>query len=88
MPAKPRRAPTPPRRRSASGASRCTGIDTEPKATQQLLDDANVDIEAWLAGKVADKIGRFENAEFVTGAANKIRGFMAGLHATPTPAPA
>jgi predicted phage gp36 major capsid-like protein len=51
-------------------------IDTEPKATQQLLDDANVDIEAWLAGKVADKIGRFENAEFVAGAANKIRGFM------------
>lgn len=48
-------------------------IDTEPKATQQLLDDANVDIEAWLAGKVADKFGRFENAEFCTGAA-KIRG--------------
>lgn len=49
-------------------------IDTEPKATQSLLDDANVDIEAWLAGKVSDKFARFENAEFVAGA-TKIRGF-------------
>ena len=53
-------------------------IDTEPKATQQLLDDASVNIEAWLAGKVADKFARFENTEFVTGAANKIRGFNGG----------
>lgn len=53
-------------------------IDTEPKATQQVLDDAAVDIEAWLAGKVGDKFGRFENAEFVTGAAAKILGFAAG----------
>jgi HK97 family phage major capsid protein len=49
-------------------------IDTEPKTTQQLLDDASVDVEAWLGGKVGDKFGRFENAEFVTGA-SKIRGF-------------
>lgn len=48
-------------------------IDTEPKVTQQLLDDAMVDVEAWLANKVADKFARFENAEFVTGAVN-IRG--------------
>lgn len=53
-------------------------IDTQPKATQALLDDAFVDIEAWLAAKVADKFSRFENSEFVTGAAAKIRGFMAG----------
>lgn len=49
-------------------------IDTEPKATQSILDDASVDVEAWLAGKVADKFARFENNEFVNGAA-KIRGF-------------
>jgi len=49
-------------------------IDTEPKTTQQLLDDAAVNIEAWLGDKVADKLGRFENAEFVTGS-SKIRGF-------------
>lgn len=53
-------------------------IDTEPKATQQLLDDAAVNVEAWLADKVANKFARFENAEFVTGAANKIRGFISG----------
>ena len=49
-------------------------IDTEPKTTQQVLDDANIDIEAWLGAKVGNKIGRFENAEFVTGTKN-IRGF-------------
>ena len=48
-------------------------IDSEPKATQSILDDASVDVEAWLSGKVADKFARFENAEFVTGA-TKIRG--------------
>jgi len=53
-------------------------IDTEPKATQQLLDDASVDVEAWLADKVSNKFSRFENAEFVTGAANKILGFISG----------
>ena len=53
-------------------------IDTEPKATQQLLDDAAVDVEAWLAAKVADKFSRFENNEFVNGNANKIRGFAKG----------
>jgi predicted phage gp36 major capsid-like protein len=36
----------------------------------------------WLSGKVGDKFGRFENAEFVTGAANKIRGFMLGYTQT------
>nr|WMC97941.1 phage major capsid protein [Aminobacter aminovorans] len=53
-------------------------MDTEPKATQNLLDDAAVDVEAWLAGKVSNKRARFENTEFVTGAANKIRGFVLG----------
>lgn len=49
-------------------------IDTEPKATQQLLDDPIVDMEAWLSGKVGDKFARFENAEFVAGSQGKIRG--------------
>ena len=49
-------------------------LDTEPKTTQQLLDDAAVDVEGWLSEKVGSKLGRFENAEFVGGAANKIRG--------------
>lgn len=53
-------------------------IDTEPKATQQLLDDAEIDVEAWLADKVGAKFGRFENSEFATGSGNKIRGFAGG----------
>ena len=52
-------------------------IDTEPKATQQLLDDASVNIESWLAAKVADKFARFENREFVRGDSNRIRGITA-----------
>ena len=52
-------------------------IDTEPKATQQLLDDAAVDVEPWLPGKVSDKFARFEETEVVTGA-SKIRGFVSG----------
>jgi HK97 family phage major capsid protein len=38
--------------------------------------------KAWLGGKVGSKFGRFENAEFVTGAANKILGFAAGYTMT------
>lgn len=41
-----------------------------PKATQQILDDANIDIEGWLAAKVADKFARVENAAFVNGSGN------------------
>jgi HK97 family phage major capsid protein len=49
-----------------------------PRATQKLLDDAAIDVEAWLAGKVADKLARTENAAFVTGnGVSKPRGFTA-----------
>jgi len=49
----------------------------EPRATQQLLDDAMIDMEGWLAGKIADKLSRTENAAFVTGnGVGKPRGFM------------
>jgi HK97 family phage major capsid protein len=48
----------------------------QPKASQKLLDDSNVDIEAWLAGKVADKFARVEGAAFVNGnGVGKPRGF-------------
>lgn len=47
-----------------------------PKVTQKLLDDAGVDIEAWLADKVANKFARTEAAAFITGnGINKPRGF-------------
>lgn len=49
-----------------------------PKATQKLLDDAAVDIEAWLSGKVSDKLARLEGAAFVVGnGVKKPKGFTA-----------
>lgn len=56
-------------------------LDTEPKTTQQLLDDAAIDVEGWLSDKVGNKLSRFENSEFVTGAAGKISGFISGYTA-------
>ena len=48
----------------------------QPKATQKLLDDSAVDIEAWLANKVADKFARAEGAAFVVGTGvGQPRGF-------------
>lgn len=38
-----------------------------PRATQKLLDDAAINIEAWLAGKVADRFARAENNAFTSG---------------------
>jgi HK97 family phage major capsid protein len=38
-----------------------------PKATQKLLDDAAVNVEAWLAGKVSSKFARDESDAFVRG---------------------
>ncbi len=47
-----------------------------PEATQKLLDDANVDVEAWLADKVAERLARLEGTAFVTGdGVGKPRGF-------------
>jgi HK97 family phage major capsid protein len=52
-------------------------VYAEPRATQRLIDDAAIDIEAWLAGKVADRFSRVENAAFVNGdGAGKPRGFL------------
>jgi predicted phage gp36 major capsid-like protein len=86
MPANRRRARTPPRRRSASGGSRCSGSTPSRRRRSSFSTTPTVDVEGWLSGKVGDKFGRFENAEFVTGAANKIRGFMLATRRPPTPA--
>ena len=39
----------------------------EPRVTQKLLDDAAVDVEMWLAGKIADKFARVEGTAFWSG---------------------
>lgn len=48
-----------------------------PEATMKLLEDASIDVGAWLAGKVADKMARMENSAFVNGdGVGKPRGFL------------
>lgn len=59
----------------------------EPRATQKLLDDARIDVEAWLAGKVAAKFGREENTAFVSGnGVARPRGFLTYTAGTPSAA--
>jgi hypothetical protein len=49
----------------------------QPKATQKLIDDSAIDIEAWLAGKISDIFGRLENTAFVSGdGVGKPRGIL------------
>jgi HK97 family phage major capsid protein len=43
----------------------------EPHVTQRILDDAATNVEAWLAGKTADKFARVEGAAFTTGNGSK-----------------
>lgn len=50
---------------------------TIQKATQKLIEDSSINIESWLAEKVSAKMGRAENAAFVTGSGvGRPRGFL------------
>jgi len=42
-------------------------MEARPHATQTLLDDSMIDVEAWIARKVANKFGRVEANEFILG---------------------
>lgn len=42
-------------------------LEAMPKATQQMLDDANFDIEGFLAAEVGEQFGIAEGTAFVTG---------------------
>lgn len=61
--------------RSAETTSSTLGrntIDTfelfaQPQATQKLVDDASINIEEWVARKVADKMARLEATAFISG---------------------
>ena len=49
----------------------------KPRATQKLLDDARVDVESWLAGRIATKLAQVENHAFIHGDGdNKPKGFL------------
>lgn len=66
-------------------------IYANPAATQQLLDDALVNLEAWLAGEVQTEFSFQENVAFVsgTGANNRPNGILTyitgGTNATAHP---
>lgn len=61
-------------------------LSAKPHATQKLLDDASINMEAWLAAKVADKFARTENAAFVSGdGVGKPRGFLTYADGTTLP---
>lgn len=50
----------------------------QPRATQKMLDDAGLDLEAWLTRKVERRLGRLENTAFVVGdGSQKAKGFLA-----------
>lgn len=52
-------------------------MEAEPAITTELLQDAAVDVESWLSGKVADKFSRLENTAFVNGSGPlQPRGFL------------
>jgi HK97 family phage major capsid protein len=54
-----------------------------PAASQAMLDDAAFDVEAWLAGEIAEEFARAEGAAFINGnGTNRPRGFLNG---SPTP---
>lgn len=62
-------------------------LSAAPIATQKLLDDSMVNIEAWLAKRVADKFARTENDAFVNGnGVGKPRGFLTYAAADPSAA--
>lgn len=49
----------------------------QPKATQKLVDDSSVNIEQWVAEKVAEKFGRLESTAFISGDGNgKPKGIL------------
>jgi len=52
-------------------------IEADPRMTTEMIEDAYLDVEAWLSGKVADKFARTQNSSFVNGTGvNQPRGFL------------
>lgn len=55
----------------------------EPRVTQNMLEDAGLDIEAWVANKVGDKMARIEATAFFTGTGvNQPRGLLTYANGT------
>lgn len=58
-------------------------LAARPRATQTLLEDSGMNIEKWLANKIAAKFSRAEGAAFVSGdGIGKPRGFLSYSNGT------
>ena len=58
-----------------------------PAASQAMLDDADFDLESWLASEIAMEFARAEGAAFVNGTGtNQPKGFLGAATATTTDA--
>ncbi len=54
-----------------------------PKVTQKLLEDASIDVEAWIGQKAVSKFSRKENAAFINGTgALQPKGILTGAFDT------
>jgi HK97 family phage major capsid protein len=52
-------------------------IYAKPRASQRLLDDAQINVEEWLGNKIAEKIAMLENYAFIHGGGeDKPHGFL------------
>jgi len=52
-------------------------IEADPRMTTEMIEDAYLDVEAWLGRKVADKFARTQNTSFVLGTGvGQPRGFL------------
>jgi HK97 family phage major capsid protein len=52
-------------------------IYAQPKATQKLIDDAAIDIDAWLVDKISQTFSKVENFAFIHGDGNNMpRGIL------------
>ena len=54
-----------------------------PAASQAMLDDAQFDVQAWLADEIANEFARAEGAAFITGSGtNQPKGFLTATTST------
>ncbi len=52
-------------------------VYAKPRATQKLLDDAQMDVESWISQKISDKFSKIENTAFLLGdGQNKPKGIL------------
>ena len=62
-------------------------IYANPQATQRMLDDAEINVEAWISGKLAEAFGQAEAIAFISGdGVGKPRGILSRTFATTTDA--